>query len=47
MNCVEGFVVKDSEGAGGEGADEEATEEAGGVGDGDAVDVVPGGFGVL
>ena len=47
VDGVEGFVVKDSEGAGSEGADEEATEEAGGVGDGDGVDVSPGDLGVV
>ena len=42
MDGVEGLVVDDCESAGGEGADEEGTEEAWGVGDGDGVDVGPG-----
>ncbi len=46
VNWVEGFVVEDGEGAGGESADEETAEESGGVGDGDGVDVVPSDFGV-
>ena len=41
VDGVEGFVVEDGEGAGGESADEEATEETWGVGDGDVSDVVP------
>ena len=36
---MEGFVVEDGEGTGGEGADEEGAEQAGGVGDGDGVNV--------
>ncbi len=46
VDGVEGFVVEDGEGAGGESADEETAEEAGGVGDGNGVDVVPSDFGV-
>ena len=46
VNGVEGFVVEEGEGAGGQSADEEGTEKAWGVGDGDGVDVVPGEGGV-
>lgn len=38
--------MDDGEGAGGQAADEEGTEEARGVSHGDGVDVVPGFFGV-
>ena len=41
VDGVERFVVEDGESAGGEGADEEAAEEAGGVGDGEGVDFGP------
>lgn len=41
VNGVEGLIVQDGEGAGGESADEEGAEEAGGVGDGEGVDFVP------
>ena len=38
VDGVEGDVMEDREGAGGEGADEKGTEESGGVGDGEIVD---------
>ena len=47
MDGVEGFVVKDSKSASGESSDEEGTEEARGVSDGDGVNFVPGEVGVL
>ena len=43
---VKRFVVNDGEGAGGEGADEQRADQAGRVGDGDGVDVVPGAISV-
>lgn len=46
VHGVKGFVPEDGESAGGEGADEERAEEAGGVGDGDIIDVVFGEVGV-
>jgi len=41
MDGVERFLVQNSEGTGGESANEEGTEQAGSVGDGDGVDFVP------
>lgn len=41
MDGVEGLVVKDGEGAGGEGADEKGAEQTRGMGDSDGVDVRP------
>ena len=38
---VKRLIVNDGEGAGGEGADEQRTDQAGRVGDGDGVDIVP------
>ena len=46
VDGVERLVPKDGEHTGGKGADEERAEEAGGVGDGDVVDVVAGEVGV-
>ncbi len=43
---VKRFVVNNSEGAGGEGADKQRADQAGRVGDGDGVDVVPGAIGI-
>ena len=43
---VKRLIVNDSEGAGGEGADEQRADQAGRVGDGDGVDVVPGAISV-
>ena len=43
---VERLIANDSEGAGGEGADEQRADQAGRVGDGDGVDVVPGAISV-
>lgn len=45
IDRVEGFAVREGEGAGSESADKKAAEEAGAGGDGDAVDLVPGGAG--
>ena len=42
MDGVEGGIVEDRESAGGEGSDQEGTEEAGSVGDGNIIDVGPG-----
>ena len=47
VDGVEGLVMEDGEGAGGEGADEKGTKEAGCVGDGDGVDIIPGAAGVF
>ena len=43
---VKRFVVNDGEGAGGESTDEQRADQAGRVGDGDGVDVVPGAISV-
>lgn len=43
---VKRFVVNDGEGAGGERADEQRADQAGRIGDGDGVDVVPGAISV-
>ena len=42
VDGVEGLVVQNRESAGGEGSDQEGTEEAGSVGDGNIIDVGPG-----
>ena len=41
VDRVEGFVVKNCEGAGGKGPDQERAEETGSVGDGDGVEAIP------
>ena len=46
MYFIQRFMMNDSEGAGGESADEQRTDQAGCVGDGDGVDVVPGAISV-
>ena len=45
VDGIEGFVVEDGEGAGGEGANEEGAKEARGMGDSDAVNIIPGTMG--
>lgn len=47
VDGVEGFFVEEGEGAGGQSADEEGTQEPGSVGDGDGVDGVEGLIGVF
>ncbi len=47
VDGIEGFGVEDGEGAGGEGADEQRAEEAGGVSDGDGVNFVPVGAAIF
>lgn len=47
VDGVEGLVPENGESASGEGADEEGTEQAGGVGDGDGVEVIRGEVGVM
>lgn len=41
VNRIEGFVFKEGESAGGEGANEQRADKARGVGNGNGVDVVP------
>ena len=43
---VERLIVNDGEGAGGERADEQRADQAGRVGDGYGVDVIPGAAGI-
>ena len=43
---VERLIMNDGEGAGGERADEQRADQAGRVGDGDGVDIVPGAISV-
>ena len=47
VDGIEGFIMEDGEGAGGESANQEGAEEAGGVGDGDGVNFIPGKISVL
>lgn len=47
MSGVERFVVSDSESAGSESADEEATDETRSMSDGDGVDAIEGFTGVF
>ena len=47
VDGVEGFIVKEGEGASGKSTDEEGAGEAGAVGDGDGVEVLDFEFGVL
>ena len=43
---VKRLIMNDGEGAGGEGADEQRADQAGCIGDGDGVDVIPGAAGI-
>ncbi len=43
---VKRLIVNDSEGAGGESADEQRADQAGRVGDGDGVDIIPSTIGI-
>ena len=47
VDGVEGFFVKNGEGAGSEGADKQGAEKAGSMGDGDSVDIVPSAAGIF
>jgi len=46
MYFVERLIMNDGEGAGGESADEQRADQAGRVGNGDGVDIIPGAAGI-
>ena len=47
VNGVQGLIVEDCQCTGSEGANEEGSDKAGCIGDGNSVNVVPGAVGVL
>ena len=46
MYFIQWLIVNDGEGAGGEGADEQRADQAGRVGNGDGVDIIPSTVGI-